>query len=82
MQCYQHHTKTASPKVEYTNKGANPIMSDPNKVYVNPETETFVVEEEGSERAATPEEIDEAVEQWEADRDAGEQDLKRLDSDD
>ncbi len=42
-------------------------MSDPrdSKVYVDPETNQFVVEEDGDKREATPEEAGEQIEKWE-----------------
>ena len=42
-------------------------MSDPrdSRVNVDPETNKFVVEEDGGKREATPEEADNQIEQWE-----------------
>ncbi len=52
-------------------------MSNPrdSKVYVDPETNKFVVEEDGDKREATPEEADQQIEKWEEIQKEAEKDL-------
>ena len=52
-------------------------MPDPrdSKVYVDPETNKFVVEEDGEEREATPEEADDQIEKWEEAQKEADKDL-------